>query len=127
MVAQTQNARFNPRYVPVETVPPTQHRQKKAARDRAECPRCEKAVVGAAIVTDAPVSIAPRTWFVERRFYCDHCRHIVHWHQVSNEAGDQLGDILPVDGVKFDIIRGKAVEAFLRDHPAAAGVAQVAQ
>jgi len=104
------------------TLRPRLRHTSQAEREQVECPQCGKTFVAAAVVTDAieqdPLSFE---YFRPRRLYCDHCNHLVYWHQSCTRGGSLVNVILSGPAILRD--PGK-IDRFLRTHPEAAGVLQ---
>jgi hypothetical protein len=91
--------------------------------ERVQCPYCEKVYAGGVIVAaeSGEWSCEHRCFPLFRRFYCDHCDHLIAWSEASDGAGLPTGVVL--DGPRITADR-RTVGVFLRQYPQSAGVQQ---
>jgi hypothetical protein len=124
--------------------------QAPSSRERVSCPTCNKTFNGGAVINghyarhrkrwpgvtqlltpeDQPEfcreeyewSEEHQCYVMLRRFFCDHCSHIVQWlEEIDPQFRDLTGQIVSGPGVT----RAKAtINRFLTDFPEAAGVQQ---
>jgi len=114
----------------LRTVSPTEHAQKLALRDRAECPVCGKTFMGGAVVREdqAPITGAPLNGYLGActllTLHCDHCDHLVT--QLHAMEGGRVGQPIAEYGlIPSNTPRGRrTIDKFLTEHPEAKGVAQ---
>lgn len=118
MIASAKNKQ---RITPPRTVEPCECQAKPSA-DRASCGVCDNTVAGGAIVNTHPVfDPVEGCMTMLRRFYCDHCDHVVNWTEACNADLRPQGFVISGPGY----IRGRArIERFLRENPQASGVTQ---
>ena len=102
---------------PLETVEPAECQAPPSA-ERVQCPVCGKVFGGGAVVNADPLWMMPeKIRVMPRRFFCDHCAHVVCWSQELRDDGS-FGERVsePI------MLTGKAAAEWLKKHPEAAGV-----
>lgn len=92
--------------------------------DAAHCPHCAKRFGPEAVATDAAEwSDAEQTWIAARRFWCDHCDHLVVWSQLARGDGGLFYPPVLVSGPA--IVRSRQrIAQHLRRHGRQIGVVQ---